>query len=179
MVVDQAIACFAFLAGLLSTIGYIYAVPEIENARHYLTGMAFPTGVATMALAMGALLLRPAVGLVRPLATNDLIGSQSRRLLAAAILLPLSVGSALLTAHRHGLVGTELGAAVFAIAHITAFAVLVWWSARPLRSAETERRTARTHVYRIVRFPLLEPSGRAYGLGASILLSRVQTLLSA
>ncbi len=139
VLIGQVLACVAFLSGLLSAVGYVYRVPEIENARHYLTGMAFPTAVAVLGLATGALLVRTDVGLVRPLATTDLIGSQSRRLLAVAIVVPFGSGWVQLTAQRHGLVGAELGLALFATANVTIFAALVWWNARSLGRAEQAR----------------------------------------
>ena len=69
-------------------------------------------------------------------------GASSRRLLPAAILVPLVLGWFRLRGQQVGVYGTELGVSLFTVANMFVVAALVWWSARLLYRIDSERKLA-------------------------------------
>jgi signal transduction histidine kinase len=69
-------------------------------------------------------------------------GVVARRLLPAAILVPLVLGWFRLRGQQVGLYGTELGVSLFTVANMFVVAALVWWSARLLYRIDGERKLA-------------------------------------
>ena len=63
----------------------------------------------------------------------------ARRLLPAAIALPIVLGLLGLTGQRMGLYDNAFGIALFALANILVFSALIWWNAHMLQWAEVER----------------------------------------
>jgi PAS domain S-box-containing protein len=133
------------IPGLLVLIGYLYdAVPfyRVEPLRP----VPVVAAVLVVVLALGYLAARPDSALV-DLATSRLAGGvAARRLLPAAILLPLFLGLLRLVGQRLGLYGTELGLALFATLNVAVFVALVYSSARRLNEADAEREAAHAAV---------------------------------
>src|SRR5215212_5071318 len=69
-------------------------------------------------------------------------GVVARRLLPAAILVPLVLGWFRLRGQQVGLYGTELGVSLITVANMFVIAALVWWSARLLHRIDGERKLA-------------------------------------
>ena len=74
--------------------------------------------------------------------SRTLGGVVARRLLPAAILVPLVLGWLRLRGQQIGLYGTELGVSLITVANMFVVAALVWWSARLLYRIDGERRRA-------------------------------------
>ncbi len=64
----------------------------------------------------------------------------ARRLLPAAIVIPLLLGWLRLKGELAGLYGFEFGLALFAVMNILVFAVLIWWNAVSLNQSDVKRR---------------------------------------
>jgi light-regulated signal transduction histidine kinase (bacteriophytochrome) len=66
-------------------------------------------------------------------------GSMARRLLPAAILIPLILGALRFSSEKHGFFEIESGISLFAFANIVLFTAVIWWNAKLLFRAEQER----------------------------------------
>src|SRR5438270_13209085 len=100
---------------LVSLAGYLYAVPRLYGLTDDHAGMAVHTCLVFVILSLGALSLRPKVGLVATVTAADAGGQLARRLLPAA-LVPLVLGWMRWQGQRAGLFGAQLGLAIFAVA---------------------------------------------------------------
>lgn len=132
--------CFllAALVSLLALIGYAYRVLPLYSIGS--VPMAFTTALAFMLVCLVALAARPAAGLMRVVTSDTTAGATARRLLPAAILIPLVLGALRYTGERRDIFPAEFGVSLFAVANIVLFAVLIWWNSRLLFRAELERR---------------------------------------
>jgi signal transduction histidine kinase len=93
-------------------------------------------------LSVGLLSARPRGGLMAVVTSRNLGGVVARRLLPAAILVPLALGWLRLRGEQVGLYGTELGVSLITFANMAVIAALVWWSARLIYRIDRERRRA-------------------------------------
>jgi PAS domain S-box-containing protein len=138
----QALAVVGLAIAVLSLAGRLYGVPALYGSGVDLTGMALPTAIVAFALAFACVVLRPDLGVVRPLADPGLTGRLGRRLLLVAMLLPLALGWLRLEAQRAGWVGLEAGLAAFTMSTVVAFSAMAWFITRALLRAEGDRQAA-------------------------------------
>jgi signal transduction histidine kinase/ActR/RegA family two-component response regulator len=106
------------------------------------TPMALPTAFAFIALSLGTLALQPDGGpfaVLRGAGPGSLL---ARRLLVAAVAIPLIVGWLALEGIRRGLYDTAQGVAFVAITCLLLFVVVTLWTARMLERADAGRRKA-------------------------------------
>jgi two-component system cell cycle sensor histidine kinase/response regulator CckA len=137
---SQVLAAGALGLAFVSLAGYLYAVPQLYGLSDALMGMH--TCLAFVILSLGALSLRPRVGLVATMTATDAGGHLARRLLPAAILVPLGLAWVRWPGQRAGLLGTQLGLAIFAVSNIAVFGVLVLVTARSISAIDQARRSA-------------------------------------
>jgi PAS domain S-box-containing protein len=142
LVLGQSLAIAAFAVALTTGVAHAYGVPPARTPGVSLTSTAVPTVVVLMALALAVALLRPHEGVVAPIAAPGPISLLGRKLLLTAMVVPVIVGLARVRAQRAGIVGTELGTAVFAMTNVALFATLAWLSTASLRRAEIARLSA-------------------------------------
>jgi light-regulated signal transduction histidine kinase (bacteriophytochrome) len=88
---------------------------------------------------MAAIAVRPARGLLMVITSDTTGGAMARRLLPAAIFIPLILGAVLFSSEKRGFFATELGISLFAFANIVLFTAVIWWNAKLLFWAEEER----------------------------------------
>jgi signal transduction histidine kinase/CheY-like chemotaxis protein len=131
----QYLALPAIVVSLLALVGYLYGV-----ASHI--PMAVHTALTFAVLSVGILCARPERGLLAIVASRSMGGIVARRLLPAAILVPLVLGWLRLKGQQMGLYGTELGVSMITVATMVVLAALVWWSAYLLYRIDGERRRA-------------------------------------
>jgi PAS domain S-box-containing protein len=141
--ISQGLVLIVMLSSFLPLIGYMYGVQPLYR---FLT----PTSTISVSpvlfviLASGILCLYPEHGFME-VVTNDTAGGVVvRRLLPAAILLPLLMGWLRLIGERAGAYSTEFGLALFALSNIVVFSVLILWSGRYLHRLDSERKSAET-----------------------------------
>jgi signal transduction histidine kinase/DNA-binding response OmpR family regulator len=126
---------------LPALVGYLYGVTYLYGIASYIP-MALHTALTLVVLSVGLLCARPERGLMAVVTSRDLEGVVARRLLPAAILVPLVLGWLRLRGQKIGLYGTELGVSLITVANMVVLAALVWWSARLLYRIDRERRRA-------------------------------------
>jgi two-component system sensor histidine kinase/response regulator len=127
-----------FVFSILAFAGYVYVVANLYGNTSYI-----PIAAMTfVVLSAGVLCARPERGLMAVVTSHNMGGVVARRLLPAAILVPLVLGWFRLRAQQVGLYGTELGVSLFTVATMFIIAALVWWSARLLYRVDGERKLA-------------------------------------
>src|SRR5687767_5048167 len=85
-------------------------------------------------------------GLAALLVSRSAAGTMARRLLAAAILVPVVLGMLRLWGQWSGLYGTEVGTALFAVSNMAAFVWLISRSALHVHRHEVRRQQAEAHL---------------------------------
>jgi PAS domain S-box-containing protein len=138
----QLLALVPGFFGLAVLAGYGYrqdprlAPGMVETA---FSPMAIHTAACFVALAIGILFARPERGFM-PLFTGKDTGALiARRLLPAAILVPLFLGWLRLIGERAGLFGPATGVALFAVSTIVVLTVLIGWNAAVVRRIDMAR----------------------------------------
>ncbi|MBW4576092.1 MAG: response regulator [Aphanothece sp. CMT-3BRIN-NPC111] len=129
------------LVALVTLIGYIYDVKDFVGVVTY-TPMALHTAIAFIFLSVGILLARPDRHLVETILTDRAGGVMARRLLPAAICIPLVVGWLCLQGQKARFYDVEFALSLFVVSNIVIFAVLIWWNAKLLNQMEVERQQA-------------------------------------
>jgi signal transduction histidine kinase/CheY-like chemotaxis protein/HPt (histidine-containing phosphotransfer) domain-containing protein len=125
----QGCALLASLVTLAALAGYIYNA----DALYLVTGvmpMSFPTVIGFSVLCAGVLAARPGREPLATMLAEDAGGHLARRLVPAAVLLPLLLGLGRIQGQRQGLFSFETGTTLVALANIIAFVALIWWSSR-------------------------------------------------
>ena len=127
--------------GLVALAGHGYAATLAVNAGRVAT---VPLAVAAglLGVALGVMGARPATGLTRPLTLEGPAGVMSRRILPVAILVSLLTVWLRLEAQQSGIVSTESGAGLLAVAFIVTLTVLTHQTARALERTDTGRAQA-------------------------------------
>ena len=134
----QALAVFVLLLGWIGLSRFVFGgeplVPFVNMAAH--------GAILFLLLGAGALTLRPDAGIARLLASEGVGGGMARRLLPAAILVPLLAGALTLHIERRGIVGLRgRGVGVRAVG-VIAFVAFVLINAARGERADSLRRAA-------------------------------------
>ena len=135
---SQMFAGAGLLLGLLALLGYVFGVRRLYTLSQF-TGMAPLAVFSHLALGIGILFAQRERGVTALLVDPGTAGVMTRRLLPAAILLPVILGSIRLAGENAGLYDTEFGVSLFAISSIVAFMGVVVWAARVLRDMDRNR----------------------------------------
>jgi len=132
------------LIGLISSFalaGLLYsgsAVTELYLVKPY-GGIGLLTLFGFAVVSLAILSYEPEQGPLALLVSDSTGGSLMRRLLPAAIVLPLVVGWAQLAGQQAGLFPPQFGSGLFALVTICLFIVLVWRNAQMLNRGDLER----------------------------------------
>ncbi|MEJ7872561.1 MAG: PAS domain S-box protein, partial [Rubrobacteraceae bacterium] len=143
----QFLILVAVVASLLALIGYAYGVRYLYGIFSYIP-MALHTAVTFIVLLVAILCIRPDRGLIAIIASDRVGGVVARRLLPAAIFVPVVLGWLRLRGQQAGLYDSELGVALMTVSSMTIFAVLVVWSARLLNRTDGKREQAEEELRR-------------------------------
>jgi signal transduction histidine kinase/DNA-binding response OmpR family regulator/HPt (histidine-containing phosphotransfer) domain-containing protein len=144
-VVSQALILFAASVSLLSLTGYIYNLLSFYQVSHHVP-MAVNSAMTFAVLCVGLLAARPGRQPTSLLTSPTEGGRMVRRLLPAAVLIPLLLGWVQLAGHRAGLYGVEFGVSLLVLGTVIVLSALIWWNARDLERLDTERRRARLQL---------------------------------
>ncbi len=131
-------------------LAYFYAVELPQPLAPYLS-IALHTVVAFLLLAAAILLARPVRGMMAAFLADNIGGVIARRMLPAALLLPVLFGWLATLGRNAGLYGRGVGTALLAASLTLVFTSLVWWSARALAAADARRRSAEEDLQRSER----------------------------
>ncbi|MEO8017648.1 MAG: PAS domain S-box protein, partial [Pseudomonadota bacterium] len=134
----QTLAIIVLLIGWMGLSRYIFGgealVPFVNVAAH--------GSILFLLLSAGALTLRTDAGIAKLLASEGVGGAMARRLLPAAILVPLLAGALTLSFERTGSLGHEAAVSVFALTAVIAFTTFVLINAARGERADRMRRHA-------------------------------------
>ena len=134
----QVFAVIVGLIALLALIGYAYRVLPLYTFGSR-TPMALNSAICFELFSVAALAVRPRRGLMMVITSDTTGGAMARRLLPAAILIPLILGALRFSSEKHGFFEIESGISLFAFANIVLFTGVIWWNAKLLFRAEQER----------------------------------------
>ncbi len=126
---------------MLPVLGYLYRAPELyELGQH--TSIALHTALGLFVACAAILCARPDQGVMQVVASVSPAGALARRVLPAAILVPVALGWLRLRAQQAGLLDLDSGLALFAGANVVFFAGLVLWNLRALHRSDSARQRA-------------------------------------
>lgn len=126
------------LIALLVLIGYSYRVLPLYSIGSN-SPMALNTALAFALFSLAALSSRPDRGVMMVITSDTTGGAMARRLLPAAVLIPLVLGALRFSSEKHGYFSIEAGISLFAFSNIVLFTAVIWWNAKLLYLAEAER----------------------------------------
>jgi PAS domain S-box-containing protein len=150
---------FAVAAGtitLLVFLYYFYGV-EIEPIAKYST-IALHTVLALIALSAGILFARPDQGIMASLLGNGPGSVMARRILPAALFLPIILGWLRVMGQSQALYGTAFGTAVFAGLIVLVFTVLVSRTAVALNRTDAQRTKAEDSLRNVALLAAQNPA---------------------
>jgi PAS domain S-box-containing protein len=139
--VAQFLTLVAALISLTALIGHVYGVESLYGWGST-AGMALHSSMCFVALCAGILVARPERGLLVIVTSDAAGGVLARRLLPAAIVIPLALGWLTVLGQRADLHGPEFGAYLIVIWSIISFASVTWWNSGSLHRLDVERRRA-------------------------------------
>ncbi|MBH8574344.1 response regulator [Nostocaceae cyanobacterium CENA369] len=149
----QIIGLLAALISLQAIIGYTYKVQVLYGIAPYTTSMALHTAVTFILLCVGIWWVYPDKGFMRVITSNTYGGLLARRLLGAAIAVPLVLGWFIAQGQQAGYYSPIFALSLFAIVLIVIFVFLVWQSAavieRLCRQSEIERQQANKQIVQL------------------------------
>ncbi len=137
----QRLALAGILIALLPTLGYFFQVHELYGLARF-TGIALNTAVALIVLGVGVLFARPEVGIARRSLAHDAGGVLLRRMIPAAILLPILLGLLRLAGEQARLFDTAFGLSILIFAFVALFSGFTWWTASALQRQAAARSRA-------------------------------------
>ncbi|MEO8184588.1 MAG: ATP-binding protein [Deltaproteobacteria bacterium] len=121
----QYLALAVALIASVPLLGYLFEARSLFGIDRY-TVIALPTAAALWLLAVGLLLARPEVGWMRRLIAEDSGALLLRRLLPAAVVVPVLLMWVLLWGQELGLYDQVVGRALVVIGFIVVFTAVVW-----------------------------------------------------
>jgi PAS domain S-box-containing protein len=138
---SEALTIITLISAGVAVIGYLYDVSSLYQIDVY-ASMALHTALAFILLSVGIILARPEYELISIFTNEGPAGILARRLLPAAIAIPIALGWLLVTGHGMGFYDTAFGMSLYALSNVIVFSALIWWNARVLYQVEIERERA-------------------------------------
>jgi len=141
----QTIALAVAAGCVLNVIGHLYGVGNIFglNARN---GMAIHSSITLLILCAGTLFLKSSVGPMATMTSAAPGGFVARRLLPAALLVPVVLGWLRWQGEQRGMYDPGFGLALFTTSTMVVIAFLVWTSAGLLNRSDGQRCLAEEKV---------------------------------
>ncbi|MES2467796.1 MAG: PAS domain S-box protein [Verrucomicrobiota bacterium] len=136
----HGLALVVSLTGLMALICYGYDPQYLTVASA--TKMALHTALLFTLLPLGILCVRPERGLMAVITSEAEGGRMARRLLPAAIGIPIVLGWLKLTGEMGGLYSARFGETLYTTLNVASFAILIWWNAKTSNTKDIERRHA-------------------------------------
>lgn len=137
----------AFIS-MVALIAYIYDVKSLYAVSPY-SSMALHAAITFIVLSFGLLFSQPERGLMAIIASDTAGGITMRRLLPAAIGIPVVIGYVRLMGERAGFYDIGFGLALMAVSSITLLVISVWWNSRSLYQIDIKRKEAEDEIRRL------------------------------
>lgn len=137
----QLLALAVTMIALLAFIGYIYQVMFLYGISTH-TGMALHTAFTFLALGQGILFASPNHGLMAVVTSDTSGGHMARRLLPAAVLVPVVLGGLIIRGASAGFYDMAFGMSLCVVASIATLGALIWRNVRTLYRIDAGRRQA-------------------------------------
>jgi PAS domain S-box-containing protein len=134
----QGLAIGILLIGWLGLSRYVFGGEPLFAFAN----MAVHTAVLLCLLAIGALTLRPDAGIAKLLESVGVGGAMARRLLPAAIVVPLAAGALTIHFGKSGTLPLEASVAILALTSVVVFVAFVLINAARGENADRSRREA-------------------------------------
>jgi signal transduction histidine kinase/ActR/RegA family two-component response regulator len=122
---SQYLTIAVMLVASVPLLGFLFDVRALFGIGKY-TGIALPTALALWLLALGLLFARLDAGLMRRLVEEDSGAVMIRRLLPAAVFVPILLMLLRIAGQEVGLFDQALGRALLVLAFMVVFTVLIW-----------------------------------------------------
>lgn len=135
---SQLFVSAGLMVAIIALLGYVFGVRELYAFSDD-SGMALVSVVCFLVLGMGILFAHRERGLSGLLVDHGAAGVMTRRLLPAAMILPVVLALLRVGGQRAGMYESEFGVTLFAAASIVSFLAVVVWAARVLRDMDTDR----------------------------------------
>ncbi len=139
----EKLALAVMLISSVAVLGYLFGAPELYGVGRY-TGIAFVTGASLLLLAVGTLCVRPEAGIAHRLQAQDSGALLTRRLLPAAIILPIVLTALRIAGQDMGFYDNEFGRALLVLGFIVVFTGLIWQTG--LAVSRQERTASRSEA---------------------------------
>jgi len=149
--IGQYLAIISGVLCLFNVIGYVYGIQSFYGLafRPGNTAMAIHASLMLAILCAGVLLSRPDWGLMATITGTAPGGMMARRLLPAALLIPLATGFLQFQGQLRGFYDTAFGLTLFTSVNVVVFAVMIWRSAQILNRLDTERAGAERNMWQL------------------------------
>ncbi len=134
----QWLALAPMMLSLVAVVGHSYGVSEFYRFGSF-SSTAPLTAVGILLLSVAAILSRPLHYPTALLTSENFGGYVARRVVPAAVLFPIVAGWLRLQGELHGYYGSATGVALFAVANVLFFTLLVAFVAQKLATLDTER----------------------------------------
>jgi len=144
---SQPFVIIAAGPALLSLLGYLYGNASLYRVTTFIP-MAVSTAAAFSLLALGTVAARPEREPVATLASRTAGGMTARRLLPAALLIPVAMGWLRLWGQHAGVFTLEFVITADVLATVSLLLTLIWWNARGLVRLDRARRDALVQLER-------------------------------
>ncbi len=138
---SQSLSLFVGAIALVVATGYAYGI-HWSRGFAFFVAMSLPGALGFLSLSAGIVFARSTHSVVAVWMDESAGGIVARRLLLAAIALPILIAWARVSGQRAGLFDTEAGSALSSAAYIVIFTGIVLWTARLTRRTETQREQA-------------------------------------
>lgn len=135
---NETFSITALVIAGVAVVGRLYDVASLHQIGVY-ASMALHTALGFILLCLGVLCVRPEHTVVSTFTNDSPAGILARRLLPAAIGLPIVLGWLILSGQRMGYYDSAFGIALFALSNVIIFSLLIWQNTNVLYQAETER----------------------------------------
>jgi signal transduction histidine kinase len=135
---SEGLSAVGAVIAFTAIVGYMYGVRGLYSFGPH-TGMALLTAIMLCILSVGILFVRPNQGAVSYIAVADPSGAMVRRLIPAALIVPIGLGALWLLARDANWVSREGGVSAFVGAVVITFLLLVMRAASVVRKTDAER----------------------------------------
>jgi len=134
----QALAVGALLLGWIGLMRFLFGSETLPA----FTDMALHAALLLVLLSLAILRLRTDAGIAALLASDGVGGGMARRLLPAAVIVPLVIGTITVQYQRRAFFSFESAVAIFALLSVVVFVAFVWTNASRGERADRLRRAA-------------------------------------